>query len=312
MLASVHVDGSVWHVATTRVGNTDTKTMPMSSMYAVGASALLAFAWCCGLSRRQQREEREQQDEERRRSREHHQRRQAQEEERQRSARLQQRLQQQQDEERRRSMEHHQRRQAQAEERQRSARLQQQERRPTAVRQQQDEERRRPTERQLWGQMAAKADTFIRARRKFNTASPTEYACQLDTIGRELPTFHNWRALFDVYDGEQFVLSADRRSVSVKNLTPFQGERSHRVFGHFRCACRRPALKTWTSAVTWKDSWQKCNACEAKIYPHEQHTLDASGESTADVESRQPHDMARCQRCREQGSLCVPHLYFAA
>jgi len=179
-----------------------------------------------------------------------------------------------------------------------------------------EQERRRIAEeqrRELWSQLALEVDSFIRTRRKFTTAKPTHYLCRVSTIECELqsqiaPRFGEWRTLLEEYEGTLFAFSTDRQSVHVVHLTPFQGESSHRVFGEFSCSCG----KRWKSAATWKDKWQQCKACETKVYPHKQHVLKTRDKAEADEgEARQPHDMARCQKCREKGSLCVPHLYYA-
>ena len=163
---------------------------------------------------------------------------------------------------------------------------------------------------ELWSMLATEVDTFIRTRRKFDSTHPTQYACQISTIECELrspaaSTFAQWRELLTESE-EMFALSRDGQSVRLRHLTPFQGDSSHRVFGHFRCNCG----KKWKSAATWKDKWQQCQACETRVYPHEQHVLERAVEGTEESE-RKPHDMARCQKCREKGSLCMPKMYYA-
>ena len=178
-------------------------------------------------------------------------------------------------------------------------------------REEQRRERQQQQQQELWSQLASEVDSFIRTRRKFDTSQPTQYSCRIDTIESELesriePSFDEWRKLVHAFAGTRFALSRDRQSVSVRHLTPFQGESSHRVFGYFRCACG----KRWKSAGTWKDTWQKCKACETQVYPHEQHILERTG-AEEDEGERRPHDMSRCQRCCEKGSLCMPRLYYA-
>ena len=47
-----------------------------------------------------------------------------------------------------------------------------------------------------------------------------------------------------------------------------------RYFGEFRCVCRR----SWFSSNTWKNSYQKCQKCQKKTYPHTQvNSLSLSG-----------------------------------
>ena len=175
------------------------------------------------------------------------------------------------------------------------------------------EEQQRQQEEQR--QLAKEADAFIRTRRRFDTTQPLRYLCQLHLIETELrsriePRFDNWRGLLAAYEGINFTFSADRQSVRVMHLTPFQGESSHRVFGEFRCPC----TKRWKSAGTWKDKWQQCQGCDAKVYPHVQYTLERSSNADREDEGeqeRRPHDMSRCQKCREKGSLCMPRMYYA-
>ena len=208
------------------------------------------------------------------------------------------------DEEQRRSAEEQRRRSAE-EQRRRSAEHEERLRRAEEQQRQQELQRK----------LVMEADTFIRTRRNFDTTQPLRYFCQLRLIENELrsrfePRFDNWRGLLAAYEGINFAFSADRQSVRVMHLTPFQGESSHRVFGEFRCPCN----KRWKSAGTWKDKWQQCQGCEKKVYPHVQHTLERR--SSADREDdgeqeRRPHDMSRCQKCREKGSLCMPRMYCA-
>jgi len=211
----------------------------------------------------------------------------------------------------------HERDEREQQRRERYCLLQKQQRRelraPLQADEQEDDDRRRAEE--LQRQVAMEVDTFIRTRRRFDTTQPLKYFCQLRLIENELrsrfePSFDNWRGLLAAYEGINFAFSADRQSVRVMHLTPFQGESSHRVFGEFRCPCN----KRWVSAGTWKDKWQQCQGCEKKVYPHVQHTLERR--SRADREDdgeqeRQPHDMSRCQKCREKGGLCMPRMYYA-
>jgi len=165
---------------------------------------------------------------------------------------------------------------------------------------------------ELQEQLAMEADSFIRTRRRFDTTQPLQYFCQLHLFESELGShiqgsgFDNWRGLLAEYEGIRFVFSADAQSVRVMHLTPFQGESSHRVFGEFRCPCG----KQWRSAATWKDKWQQCQGCEARVYPHVQHALKVADRGDDDEQWRRPHDMSRCQKCRERGSLCMPAMYY--
>ncbi|KAJ1629641.1 hypothetical protein T492DRAFT_593620, partial [Pavlovales sp. CCMP2436] len=93
-------------------------------------------------------------------------------------------------------------------------------------------------------------------------------------------------------------------------LTPFQGDATHRVYGKFEC---RPCSRYWESASTWRDKWQACQSCETRTYPYDQYPLAQGDHTDATAEdNRRPHDMARCERCRELGRLCAPRSYYAA
>jgi hypothetical protein len=99
----------------------------------------------------------------------------------------------------------------------------------------------------------------------------------------------------------RFVVNHKTNEVKLAFLTPFQGADSHRVYGHFECiTCPR----SWQSAATYKNKWQKCKGCEQKYYPYYQKTLDQrEHDDGGDEETRAPHDATRCQRCLE-GQKC--------
>jgi hypothetical protein len=158
-----------------------------------------------------------------------------------------------------------------------------------------------------WAAMADTIDVFIRTRTGFNSEKPQQYACEISTLRRECH-HQAWTCVSEVCR-ERFTLHGPRSwSVSVRHLTPFQGESSHRVFGNFLCACGRK----WQSAATWTDKWQKCKSCERHVYPYRQHSLEHARQEAHDQDkNKRPHDMARCQKCRERGSLCVPHMFYA-
>jgi hypothetical protein len=186
-------------------------------------------------------------------------------------------------------------------------------------------------------------DHFIRTRRKFNTSEPLEYACQFQTIENEcgkdiaellgpedVPHIDNRRCLpltvRAVVEFHSDLTSSHHRfsvvgsSAKVSHLTPLWGiSAEHRVYGLFECkgvvggsVCGR----RWESAASWKDKWQKCQGCEAAVYPHEQHERErrekAGDDPTEEQDNRRPHDMGRCQKCRELGGICVPSMYYSA
>jgi len=151
-------------------------------------------------------------------------------------------------------------------------------------------------------------DLFIRTRRRFNTSHPLEYSCMLNTIESEFDA--DVCSLLKLH-GDRFCFSADGKSIKVRHLTPFQGAHTQRVFGEFRCSkCGR----RWESAGSWKNKWQACQSCEERVYPYSQRELEHRiADADADGELvRRPHDMARCERCRERGELCMPRFYYAS
>ena len=149
-------------------------------------------------------------------------------------------------------------------------------------------------------EVALEVDSFIRNRHDFDTLNPTQYWCEINAIERELESIEpgsDLRQLLHEFAGTMFEVSGGY--VRLRHLTPFQGESSHPVFGHFRCSnCERP----WQSGASWKDSWQQCSVCETHVYPHEQREPEKPSRDGRDPQA--PHDMKRCQRCCEMGRDC--------
>lgn len=105
-----------------------------------------------------------------------------------------------------------------------------------------------------------------------------------------------------------FRYDRDTNQIILTTLTPFQGADSHRVFGYFECDnCKRD----WTSAGSWKNTWQECKTCNTKNYPYEQHILNNNKRDLEDDsdEERRPHQSDLCQRCQKLGRICIPSYY---
>jgi hypothetical protein len=174
----------------------------------------------------------------------------------------------------------------------------------------------------------SKIDLYIRSNKKFDGKEPLSYKCAienvlalfkydssaLDDICQEdialkqsiimaCSNKKNFIQFIHLYDW--FIIHSDNK-ISVKKLTPFQGDNSHRVFGYFKCS---KCHKNWTSAVSWKDKWQKCKKCEAMIYPYNQRPLEKSEHAT-DIINKSPHDQLRCEKCVQLGRLCCPSMYY--
>jgi hypothetical protein len=158
-------------------------------------------------------------------------------------------------------------------------------------------------------------DLHIRTRRRFDCRDPLSYKCSMSSVCEDsevVAAFSDYLA-FRGSSLLQFVVSRNDRfvvenidKIGVVCLTPFQGAASHRVFGYFKCSqCK----KRWHSASTWRNKWQKCQSCESKCYPYQQHPLLIGDHDNN--ESLRPHDMGRCQRCQELGQLCAPSRFYS-
>jgi Zinc-binding domain len=98
-------------------------------------------------------------------------------------------------------------------------------------------------------------------------------------------------------EGRHFIVS--KNGIRLKHLTPMQV--SYRLFGKYNCTyCN----KQWTSGYSWRNTWQKCKECEAKVYPFHQRKLESS-KKEEEIEIIKPHDSFRCEKCRELGRSCV-------
>ncbi len=158
-------------------------------------------------------------------------------------------------------------------------------------------------------------DHAIRSCPDFPSHDPLSYWCSVDYVCTHLMKKKKTTLRIIDRHNDRFAVSEDRLWVRVLCLTPFQGEESHRVFGHFACSGgrrRRGCGRKWQSAITWTNKWQKCQGCETKNYPFFQMPLEIRDDEREDEErEKKPHDMARCQKCVIKGSLCAPHLFFA-
>jgi len=81
-----------------------------------------------------------------------------------------------------------------------------------------------------------------------------------------------------------------------KGLTPYQGDR--RCYGYFKCSCR----KRWESGNSWKDTYQECKRCKAKVYPYKQKMLEKVEGSL--IDSSKEHPQHLCQKCQQLGYYC--------
>lgn len=168
--------------------------------------------------------------------------------------------------------------------------------------------------------IVSRVDCFVRTLRGFDHSNPQSYKCKLTQLESnkfseslaqlqlrcpELRLLHV-KGLVKKYASRSkyFTMSADGKGFFLLNLTPYQAD-ERRVFGEYRCNCGR----SWKSAASWKDKYQKCQSCESITYPYFQSILKKSEDG--EREGLSPHDMARCQMCVERRKLCVPSRYYA-
>jgi hypothetical protein len=81
-----------------------------------------------------------------------------------------------------------------------------------------------------------------------------------------------------------------------KGLTPYQGDK--RCYGYFKCSCN----KKWESGNSWKDTYQECKRCKAKVYPYKQKQLEKNENSVIDKTKEHPQHL--CGKCRQLGYYC--------
>jgi hypothetical protein len=189
----------------------------------------------------------------------------------------------------------------------------------------------RQLERKVLAACADAMDEHIRTRRKFDSSDPSSYACAVPTplleevVDPRLFRRDYLRAHTEPYTimeiiklhsqgpDSRFIIDRSAQTIRVRQLTPYQGDKSVRQFGEFKCsACSRE----WKSAGSWRDKWQACKGrngkeCDTIAYPYRQRPLMHDGSAIDDGEKR-PHDMTRCEKCIEKGSLCMPHRYYAS
>jgi hypothetical protein len=123
-------------------------------------------------------------------------------------------------------------------------------------------------------EFAIHIDYYIRTRSRFDSANPLKYSCAISSIIHDCEQYKNKFIVESTKDfvsnHDRFVLSNDKKNVSVKYLTPFQGSDDTRCNGFFYCTY---CWRNWESVSSKKDKWQICSKCGKKIYPYDQHVL---------------------------------------
>ncbi|XP_026764333.1 zinc finger CCHC domain-containing protein 24-like [Galleria mellonella] len=71
-------------------------------------------------------------------------------------------------------------------------------------------------------------------------------------------------------------------------------------FGEYRCtSCGR----SWSSRLSWHNTYQTCKNCQKHVYPHKQRALLPS-DRTSNRKNKQEHQMDYCQMCQQLGYYC--------
>lgn len=147
-------------------------------------------------------------------------------------------------------------------------------------------------------------DKYIRTRKQFDSSNPLKYKCKLSNIVEACETYRlslkipHTTYTFVLCNTNDFAID-QQCNVNVKQLTPFQGADTHRVYGYYKCICNNK----WDSANSWANKWQKCKKCEKRIYPYLQKKLDAH-DPNIESDMTKPHDRNRCEKCISLGRLC--------
>mgnify|MGYP002803569309 CR=1 FL=1 len=72
-----------------------------------------------------------------------------------------------------------------------------------------------------------------------------------------------------------------------------------RYFGEYQCECGRH----WMSAYSWENTAQKCQSCDAEVYPHTLNPLNKpDGLDVGDKEIQHPRHL--CGKCKQLGRFC--------
>ena len=175
---------------------------------------------------------------------------------------------------------------------------------------------------ELQDHLSFEIDYHIRTRRAFDSRNPLAYNCSISSIqeDEDIEETLNKLNAYGPFSLQQFISHDDQfrttiarsgkiKTVGVTHLTPFQGGERHRVYGYFSCGkCQR----TWESAASWTNKWQKCKGCNSMCYPYDQHVLDIDENRDESDTTKRPHDMERCEKCLELGRLCMPARYYAS
>ena len=101
---------------------------------------------------------------------------------------------------------------------------------------------------------------------------------------------NNWNDKFEVHDSK----------IRYNHLTPYQ-EDFKRMWGEFSCSDQECKIE-WSSAYSYKDTFQECKTCGSKTYPFIQRPLFRP---RFPAKKNKNHIVALCGMCRRLGRSCV-------
>lgn len=58
------------------------------------------------------------------------------------------------------------------------------------------------------------------------------------------------------------------------------------------------------SGNSWANSWQLCESCNTKVYPHRQMPLEKADDDAELIDSMKRHPRHLCQKCKKLGYYC--------
>ncbi|CAL4145095.1 unnamed protein product, partial [Meganyctiphanes norvegica] len=90
-----------------------------------------------------------------------------------------------------------------------------------------------------------------------------------------------------------YTSSSSNKETPEEKRTPYQGD--SKAFGEFLCD---DCDNFWKSPHTWANSYQRCQTCNRKIYPHRQYPPIRSGRNP------EPHPEEDCEACQKLGRPC--------
>lgn len=118
-------------------------------------------------------------------------------------------------------------------------------------------------------------DKYIRTRKKFDSAHPLKYKCNLSSIVNACEKcrlgLNISQTIHTFIENNPNHFKIDKQcNVSVKHNTLYQGK--ERVYGYFKCS---KCNNKWSSGDSRANKWQQCKKCKHRVYPYSQTKLNS-------------------------------------